>query len=81
MASFDFTLDDSDRVVTYRPWTDGYAVGFEATHDSGWVEYIYLNPSAAPDDGVPNVFLYSGAAGDPALDEPICHINMFDDRP
>lgn len=41
-------------------------------------EYIYLAPRLETDDGVPNVFVYQGANGDPAWDEPIQHYVMFD---
>lgn len=63
--------------VSYELWTDGYAVGFKVTHLASMaVEYVYLNPSSASDDGQPTVFLYHGAAGDPAADAPLLHVNI-----
>jgi hypothetical protein len=56
---------------TYEPWTDGHAVGFKCTRPSdGAVTFIYLNPSSESDDGQPNVFVYTGAHGNPAQDAP-----------
>jgi hypothetical protein len=64
--------------ATYEPWTDGYAVGFKATRKSdGRVEYVYLNPSSETDDGQPNVFLYAGSTGHPALDHSIVYHDVF----
>lgn len=63
-------IHDDDSGATYTPWTDGYAVGFKVEHSGGRTEFIYLNPSDGADDGVPNVFLYIGGAGDPNEDEP-----------
>ena len=54
--------------ATYTPWTDGYAVGFRCQHANGAVEYIYLNPSQEEEGTLPNVFIYQGPHGDPALD-------------
>lgn len=42
------------------------------------VEYLVLNPSTGSDDGVPTVFVYQGATGDPAADGAVCHFVMFD---
>ena len=64
--------------VTWRPWTDGYAVGFQATHQDGRVEYVYLNPSSDSDDGQPNVFLYAGPEGDSGQDAALSHVNVFE---
>lgn len=51
--------------VTYEPWSDGYAVGFKATHPDGRVEYIYLNPSDVEPDETPTVWVYQGTTGVP----------------
>lgn len=72
---FDLIVPDTKgRTVIYRPWTDGYAIGFQVTRDDGKQEYIYLNPSNN-DDGSddPNVFVYSGEHGNPANDMPWHH--------
>jgi hypothetical protein len=61
----------------YEPWTNGYAVGFKATHQDGRVEYIYLNPSSADDDGAAIVFLYVGPTGDPEGDAPSTYEKLF----
>lgn len=61
------------REATYEPWSDGRAIGFKATSPDGRVEYVYLNPSTEPDDGVPNVFLYAGPHGNPALDHTVVY--------
>jgi hypothetical protein len=63
--------------VLYQPWTDGYAVGFKATHPDGRVEFVYLNPSSESDDGQPTVFLYRGTAGTAEQDAPLTHIEIF----
>lgn len=70
-------VHDETSGVTYRPWSNGYAVGFECRHSDGRVEYIYLNPSQETDDGVANVFLYQGTEGDPAQDVPHHHYDLF----
>jgi hypothetical protein len=54
--------------MTYKPWTNGVAVGFECTGADGSVGYVYLNPSTSDSDGLPNIFLYKGTHGDPAFD-------------
>lgn len=64
--------------VLYVPWTNGYAVGFACRHRDGRVEYIYLNPSHATDDGQPNVFLYRGPHGDPSQDSPSGDFDVFE---
>ena len=72
---FDLVVPDTQgRTVIYRPWTDGYAVGFKVTREDGKVEYIYFNPSNN-DDGSddPNVFVYTGEHGDPSQDTPSVH--------
>lgn len=63
--SFQFSFTDASG-VTYTPWTNGYAVGFHCTDTKGEHLYLYLNPSSG-DEGT-DVFLYSGAAGNPELD-------------
>ncbi len=55
---------DQTSGVRYVPWTDGYAVGYECHLPDGTSEFIYLNPSTSSDDGMPNVFVYYGTAGD-----------------
>ena len=45
-------------------------MGFRVTHPNGAVEFTYLNPSSSDSDGTPNVFVYQGAAGNPAMDTP-----------
>lgn len=76
---------DSWPNVKYEAWTDGYAVGYKATHADGRVEYIYLNPSAddgGDDDGQPNVFLYHDNSGDPCGGDTVCYVDLFtDDEP
>ena len=66
--------------VTYRSWTDGHAIGFQAEHNDGRVEYIYLNPSQDSDDNVPNVFLYHGTEADPSQDQPLVHVDLFQEE-
>jgi hypothetical protein len=67
--------DPESRIVRYLPWTDGYAIGFRLERDDGKVDHVYLNPSNN-DDGSddPNVFVYSGPAGTPAIDGSLTHI-------
>ncbi len=56
-------------------------VGYEA-HMNGKVEYLYFNPSDNPaGDDEPNVFVYHGSEGDPAVDEPYRHYVLFDEEP
>lgn len=57
--------------ATFRPWTDGHAVGYEVELPGGRITYVYLNPSESYDASTPDVFLYQGDEGDPALDTPI----------
>lgn len=78
MASFDFSVIDSDSGTIYFPWTDGSAVGFKACHANGDCEFIYLNPSTGSDDAVPNVFVYMGTAGALGEDEPVHHYVLND---
>lgn len=59
---------DEGAGVTYEPWTNGFAVGFKCSREGQPDEYIYLNPSTDDTNGVPNVFVYQGTHGDPALD-------------
>lgn len=61
--------------ITYKPWTNGHAIGFECVHQSGAVSYIYLNPSTNPDPEQQDVFLYHGAAGDPAQDAAVVYVD------
>lgn len=63
--------------VIYEQWTDGHAVGFKITHPSGQVGYVYLNPSTNDDPAEADVFLYSGPAGTPESDEPVCFVIPF----
>lgn len=71
---------DPEAGVRYYPWTDGYAVGFRAVNADGIEHFVYLNPSAGGDDPEhqPNVFVYDGTAGDPSIDTPSVHINLFE---
>lgn len=63
--------------VKYLPWTNGYSIGYQCVFDDDRPdEYLYLNPSSESDDGVPNVFVYQGPQGDPAIDEAHCFINV-----
>jgi hypothetical protein len=70
----------SEEGHVFEPWTDGWAVGFKVTHAvTGDVRYVYLNPSSDDDPtGDANVFLYTGAAGDSATDQPVLYVNPFD---
>lgn len=65
--------------VTYKPWTDGYAVGYKVTrHADGEVSYIYFNPSF-DDESIshPDVFVYIGTEGDPQQDEAVHYYVPF----
>ncbi len=62
--------------MKYQPWTNGYASGLKCTGDNGKVTYIYLNPSSEDSEGVPNVFVYGGVYGDPALDQAMFYIDL-----
>ncbi len=70
------TVTDVNRngtpAYTFVSWTDGHALGFKVTrHADGKVGYVYLNPSQDTwSDGKfnPDVFVYTGIHGDPALD-------------
>lgn len=66
------------REANYVPWTDGYAVGYRVVFKDGsrQDQYIYLNPSSETDDGIPNVFVYIGPHGDPAMDSPAHHYDL-----
>lgn len=68
------TNRDGTPAITFEPWTDGHAVGFRVTrHVDGKVGYVYLNPSEDTwVDGKfnPDVFVYTGVAGDPSGDYP-----------
>lgn len=77
--SFDFSVvtdtnEDGSPAFTFKPWTDGHAVGFEVTrHADGKVGYVYLNPSEdtmSDDKFSPDVFVYTGTSGDAANDSP-----------
>lgn len=60
----------------FLPWTDGHAVGFEVRRKDGKREFLYLNPSSESDDGVSNVFLYHGPAGDPRQDGTVIYVDV-----
>jgi hypothetical protein len=62
--------------LVYKPWALNGAVGYELVHPSGAVQYIYFNPSLDSDDGVDNVVVYCGSAGDPAEDEAVTHFDI-----
>lgn len=68
----------TDEGVTYQPWSNGYAVGFQATYPDGRTEYIYLNPSGQLDEGTAEVCLYQGTTGDPAGDSPRQFFELFE---
>lgn len=68
----DFKVSDEGTGTTYESWTDGYAIGFKVER-GGKIEYIYLNPSRDDDADQPNVFVYQGEHGTPALDTPVHH--------
>lgn len=67
---------DLSSEVKYRPWSNGWAIGYAAEHPDGRIEYVYLNPSGESDDGVPTVFLYKGTFGHPAHDASVCHVAL-----
>jgi hypothetical protein len=73
-------IRDETNGSVFEPWTNGYAVGFKVTHESGGVEYVYLNPSSGSiegyEDEAPTVFLYQGTEGDPGQDPAILHVNI-----
>jgi hypothetical protein len=64
--------EDGTAAYTFEPWTDSHAVGFKVTrHADGTTAYVYLNPSTDTwSDGHhnPDVFVYTGTNGHPALD-------------
>jgi hypothetical protein len=68
---FDFVCHDDDAGVVYRPWTDGWAVGYKASFTDGHSTYIYLNASGASDDATANVFVCQGRNGDIGADNPL----------
>lgn len=74
----DFT---DDRGTTFTPVVDldiG-AVGYRCERN-GVVTYIYFNPSNADEDTPPsNVFVYSGAHGDPSNDESLHWYSVEED--
>jgi hypothetical protein len=61
--------------VTYRFWSDGWAVGFRCSRRGQPDYFVYLNPSGDSDDGVANVFLYTGVHGDPSDDIPFVFVD------
>jgi hypothetical protein len=68
--------------VTYEQWSDGMMVGYRVTREDGAVEFIYFNPSDNYDGfDDPNVFVYIGPYGDPAMDFPAMHfVQRFETR-
>ncbi len=67
--------------VTFHPWTDGWGVGFRVVHDdTGDVEHLYLHPSSATDHGNPDAFLYHTSGEDPASGEPVCFVDVHEDK-
>jgi hypothetical protein len=72
--------EDGSPAITFEPWTNGPAVGFKVTrHADGQESYIYLNPSTdTMSDGEfsPDAFVYTGTAGNPALDSPAVFVNV-----
>lgn len=68
----------------WRPWSDGFAVGFEVTHvPTGQVRYLYLNPSTEgdedPDGALGTTFLYWGGDGDSSRDAALTYVDVHDD--
>ena len=75
-----FSFDVMDgQGVSFHPWTNGDAIGYECHHPDGRVEFLYFNISSDSDDGVSNVFVYQGTEGDPAADTPYVHFDLFKD--
>jgi hypothetical protein len=80
MTAFDYepvvtdTNEDDSPAFTFEAWTDSHAIGFKVTrHADDAVSYVYLNPSQDTlSDGEfnPDVFVYTGTTGDPAIDYP-----------
>lgn len=70
-------LDDG---VTYTPFIhpDGF-VGLICDREGHQREFLYLNPSDHTDGDVPNVFLYHGMSGHPALDGAAHHYLVLQD--
>ena len=64
--------------VTYEPWALGDMIGYRVWIPGGTVRYLYFNPSTDDDAGESNVFVYYGAEGDPAVDEPRHHYVISD---
>lgn len=70
--------EDGNAAFTFEAWTDGHALGFKVTRASdGKISFVYLNPSTDTwnrddySEGFnPDVFVYTGPAGDPASDMP-----------
>jgi len=67
----------TDEGVTYRPWSNGHAVGFQATHPDGRTEYVYLNPCGQAVEGDAEVCLYQGTTGHPFDDSPRQFFELF----
>jgi hypothetical protein len=53
--------------TTYRPWSDGWAVGLECVRSDGLCTFVYVEP-AQEQDGRATVFCHLGAVGDPTGD-------------
>ena len=78
LSPFDFTVTDGP--VTFTPWTDGYAIGYQIHRTDGRDEYVYLNPSQSEDDEDDHsVFLYTGTTGDAAYDHPWHFYTVMED--
>lgn len=81
-ATVTHTLGEARTTPTtiYEPWTDGWAIGFKCTNiQTGAVWYAYLNPSTDEpgDEGsTPDVFVYSGATGQPEQDVAVCFVSV-----
>jgi hypothetical protein len=69
---------DAEDGVRYSPFTNGAGIGVRADHPDGRTEYVYLVPSTGDSEGQPNVFVYSGTAGDPNEDGTVCYVNVFE---
>lgn len=71
---------DAGSGVTWRPWTNGYAIGFAATDLDGRTQYIYLNPSSTegePDGTAAHAAIYVGPSGHPEQDTPVTGVEVL----
>lgn len=59
---FNFTVTTTEG-YTYRPFTNGHAVGFHVTAPNGTCEILFINPSGETDDGYASATFYQGTTG------------------